>query len=79
MLSFYDILMFECVKILILLNIKTLEETLHKTSYLFKINGICICKKETSFISILPSFMCIFVLSHPRVALVRAETFSKLM
>jgi len=80
MLSLYDIIfMFQCVKILILLNIQTLEEALHKTSYLFKVNGIYICKKETSFILILPSFMYIFVLSHLRVALVWAETFSKFM
>ena len=70
--------MFECVKILILLNIKTLEEALHKTPYLFKVNVISICKKETSFISILPSFIYIFLLSHLRVALVQAETFGKL-
>jgi len=80
MISLYNIIfMFECVKILILLNIKTLEEALHKTAYLFKGHGICICKKETSFILRLPFFMYIFVLSHLRVTLVWAETFSKLM
>jgi hypothetical protein len=67
-LLLYDtIVMFECVKILILLNIKTPEEALHKMPYLFKVNAISVCKKETSFILILPSFMYIFVLSHLRV------------
>jgi len=75
----HPVFMFECVKILILLNFKTLEEALHKTPYLFKVNVICICKKETSFILILPSFMYVFVLSHLSVTLVGAETFSKLM
>jgi hypothetical protein len=61
------------------LNFKTLEEALHKTPFLFKVNVICICKKAASFISILPSFMYIFVLSHLTVPLVWAETFNKLM
>jgi len=43
----YDIIfMFECVKIFVLLNIKTLEEALHKTPYLFKGNVICILRKR---------------------------------